>query len=54
VVEKAMVNLLGKGSEEMPWPVILEQKKYNLQYFYSHSLKISGISGIKKLLQLIT
>tara|TARA_R110002033_G_scaffold43050_2_gene84489 strand:+ start:1079 stop:1438 length:360 start_codon:yes stop_codon:yes gene_type:complete len=49
MVEKAIFNLLGKGPEDMPWPVVLDlQKDIIYHTFHAHSEEISAIMGWNK------
>tara|TARA_R110000868_G_scaffold71713_2_gene209697 strand:- start:25986 stop:26339 length:354 start_codon:yes stop_codon:yes gene_type:complete len=48
MVEKAIVNLLGKGTEAMPWPVVLDlHKKLLYHSFDAHTNEMSAIMGWK-------
>jgi hypothetical protein len=48
MVEKAIVNLLGQGSGEMRWPVILDlEKKMCYHSYEAHKKEISAIMGWK-------
>ncbi|MEH6682832.1 MAG: hypothetical protein V7724_19985 [Sediminicola sp.] len=49
MVEKGLVNLLGKGSGELNWPVVLDlNKKVCYHSFEAHVMDISAVMGWKQ------